>query len=350
MKNDPILGQGLHYAFRNLVLLGSKTFTPSTLPELLEGAYTTSIVPLSLPTIHSLRAVREAISITTRIHFAALACVQLLLDRLSVAEPRRVVGPPSKAYEWVRGRLPEPQNEPIRFRYHPPSWAEMYRANRILWTLATFSCVHHAGNIRWSWSSEEINSFTKQYVQECWLKWRLEELKTIAECLAVIYPRDTVILDQCFPFLVTIPSPEKSTAPAQLSVPPPPDGNGQDKDWEMIRAMAGRKNHIIGKYRVMCGLFRDVRHPLLHVDFQAFRRIGTPIWDNWRLHTIGLISKPRESACPDSSVFEDMPIELDSAPDCVLYTWWSLAKEEDIDQTVVPSHSPNWSFHTTESS
>ncbi|KAJ5369229.1 uncharacterized protein N7496_008989 [Penicillium cataractarum] len=280
MKNDPILGQGLHYEFRNLVSLESEAFTPSAPPELLEGACTTSVVPLSLPIIHSLRAVREAISIATRIHFAALVCVQLLLDRLSVAEPRRVVGPPSKAYEWVRRKLPEPQNEPIRFKYHPPSWAEIYRANRILWILATFNCVHHAANIRWSWSSEEINSFTKQYVQECWLKWRLEELKTIAECLAVMYPSDTVILDHCFPFLVTIPSPEKSIAPAQLFVPPPPNGTDQDKDWERIRAMAGRKNHIIGKYRFMCGFFRDVRHTLFYVKFQAFRRVGAPIWDN----------------------------------------------------------------------
>ena len=347
MKNCPILSHGLQYEFRNIVLLESDaTFTPSSLPELLDGAYTTSIVPLSLPTDSSFGAVRKTISIAASICHAASACIHILLDRLMIAEPRRVVGSTSNSVEWIQGRLSEPPSEPIRITYHPPSWAETYRTHRILWTLATFSSVLHAANSRWDWSLEDKNSFTERYVKECWLKWRLQELQTIAECLAVIYPSETISLDNRFPFLVTIPSLEKSpsTAPARLILPTPSKNPAADQDWEQIYWRAGRQNGAVGTYRNHLRFHQYVMHPLKYVDFQAFRRLGIPIWDNWRLYLIGLINRPRD-ICPDSSVFDDLPQGFEnSSPSSKLFTWWSLATKEDIDEKFVPEHSPDWSF------
>ncbi|KAG2027793.1 hypothetical protein GB937_000236 [Aspergillus fischeri] len=351
MKNCPILSHGLQYEFRNIILLESEgTFTPSSLPELLDGAYTTSIVPLSLPTDRSFGAVRKAISIAASICHAASACIHILLDRLMIAEPRRVVGSPSNSVEWIEGRLSEPPSEPIRITYHPPSWAETYRTHRILWTLATFSSVLHAANTRWDWSLEDKNSFTERYVKECWLKWRLQELKTIAECLAVIYPSETISLDNRFPFLVTIPSLEKSpsTAPARLMIPKlakPPKSPAADEDWTMFYGRAGRQNGAVGTYRNHLRFHQYVMHPLKYVDFQAFRLLGIPIWDNWRLCLIGLVTRPRDRFCADSSVFDDLPEGLENqSPACALFTWWSLVKREDIYEEIVPAHSPDWSF------
>jgi hypothetical protein len=307
-------------------------------------------VPLSLPTDRSFGAVRKAISIAASICHAASACIHILLDRLMIAEPRRVVGSPSNSVEWVEGRLSEPPSEPIRITYHPPSWAETYRTHRILWTLATFSSVLHAANTRWDWSLEDKNSFTERYVKECWLKWRLQELKTIAECLAVIYPSETIFLDNRFPFLVTIPSLEKSpsTAPARLMIPKlakPPKSPAADEDWTMFYGRAGRQNGAVGTYRNHLRFHQYVMHPLKYVDFQAFRRLGIPIWDNWRLCLIGLVTRPRDRFCADSSVFDDLPEGLENqSPACALFIWWSLVKREDIYEEIVPAHSPDWSF------
>jgi hypothetical protein len=119
---------------------------------------------------------------------------------------------------------------------------------------------------------EDKTSFTEQYVKECWLKWRLEELKTIAECLGVIYPSETMTLNNRFPFLVTIPSLEKlpSIAPARLIIPNPPKNPAADKDWEMIYSLAGRQNGAIGTYRTLFRAHRSVNHPLQYVDFEPF--------------------------------------------------------------------------------
>lgn len=126
---------------------------------------TPSAVRLSLPAEHSLGAVRKVVSIPGHICYAASACLHALLDRLIVAEPRRVVGSLS-AVEWIGGRLSEAQSEPFRITYHPPSWAETYRTQRILWTLATFSCVLHAANTQWDWSLEDKNSFTERDISK----------------------------------------------------------------------------------------------------------------------------------------------------------------------------------------
>jgi hypothetical protein len=331
MKNCPILSHGLQYQFRNIILLESDgTLTPSSLPELLDGAYTSSIdvVPLSLPPSHSFGAVRKAISTAASICHAASACIHILLDRLMAAEPRRVLAG-SDSIEWIEGRLSEPPSEPIRITYHPPSWAETYRTHRILWTLATFSSVLHAANTRWDWSLEDKDSFTEGYVKECWQKWHLEELKTIAECLAVVSPSETITLDDRFPFLVTIPSLEKSpsTAPTRLIIPNPPQNPAADKDWNMIYWAAGHPNSTVGYYRNNLRLYRYLKHPLKYVDFRAFRRFGIPIWDNWRLYLIGLVSRPRDQFCADTSVFDDLPDGLENqGTSRTLFTMWSLVK------------------------
>jgi hypothetical protein len=44
-------------------------------------------------------------------------------------------------------------------------------------------------------------------------------LQTASECLEVVYPEETAILDHNFPFLVSIPSANKSTSHAPLCIP-----------------------------------------------------------------------------------------------------------------------------------
>lgn len=50
--------------------------------------------------------------------------------------------------------------------------------------------------------------------------------------------------------------------------------------------------------------------------------------------------RPRDSHCPDSSVFDDLPQELVSwSTACALFTGWDLPKKGDIDEKIVPAHS-----------
>ncbi|KAJ5827515.1 hypothetical protein N7447_004278 [Penicillium robsamsonii] len=326
MKNCPIISQGLQYEFRNFILLEAGKFIPSSLPELIGGARTITVMPLSLPSIHSFDAVREAVSTAASIYFAASACLSLLLDRLAAAEPRRVVGPVSAAVEWVEGRWPEPPNETFRVKSRPLSWCEIYRMHRVLWTLATFQCVHRAATIRWPWSSEDRSQFTEQYVDYCQGRWKLEELQTASECLKVVYPEETVILDLLYPFLVSIPSADNSARPARLSIPEPPSlttiNSGRLCVWS-----AARRNGAIGSHGILCRTHRFTKNPLLHVDFGAYRRIGIPIWDDVRLHRIGLVPAPGNLP----SLVGAGPQGLNEAMSiCTYYTWWSLANEGDI--------------------
>ena len=352
MKNCPIISQGLQYAFRNVALVESDSmFTPSTLPELGDDRYATSVTPFALPASCSLEGVRKAISIATSISRAAFACIDVLLERFSAAEPRRVIDDHGQAFEWVEGRSSEsPSSEPFRVRYYPPSWAEIYRTHRILWTLAIFDCVLHAVNTRWEWSLEDKTSFIEQYVKECQPAWRAEELKTIAECLGDICPSETRTLDDRCPFLVTVPSPEKmpSIPPAHSIIPDSSKNSTEEKDWKMIYWKGGGPNGAIGTHRSLCAAFRSIwNQPLKYVNFRAFRRLGIPIWDNWRLHLMGLVNRPEDRLCPDSSVFEDLP-DSGGTPKIpmlyALFTWWSLAEKEDINEKFIREHLPDWPF------
>ncbi|KAJ5494577.1 hypothetical protein N7463_010664, partial [Penicillium fimorum] len=311
------------YEFRNFILLESGKYIPSRLPDLIDGARTTAAMTLSLPSTHSYNDVREAVSTAASICFAASACLSLLLDRLAAAEPRRVVGSVSAAVEWVAGRWPEPPNETFRVESRPLSWCEIYRMHRVLWTLATFQCVHRAANTRWSWSSEDLSQFTEQYVDE----WRLEELQTALECLKVVYPEETVILDQLFPFLVSIPLVNNSTSPARLSIPEPPSHTTINLGGLCVWS-AGRRNQAIGSHSILCRTHRSTKNPLLHVDFRAYRRIGIPIWDDVRLHQIGLVRAPRNLLSLEGAGPQGLN---EVSPICTYYTWWSLANDGDID-------------------
>jgi hypothetical protein len=352
MKNCPIISQGLQYAFRNIALLESDSmFTPSTLPELGDDRYSTSVMPLALPAGCSLEGVRKAVDVATSIHRAAFACIDVLLERFSAAEPRRVINDHGQAYEWVVGRSSEPpQNERFHVKYYPPSWAEIYRTHRILWTLAIFDCILDAANTRWEWSLEDKGNFIEQYVKKCRPPWRAEELKTIAECLSDIYPNETITLDNRCPFLVTVSSPENmpSTAPAHSLIPDSSKNSTEEKDWERIYWKGGGPNAAIGTHRSICLALRSIpKQPLKYVNFRAFRRLGIPIWDDWRLHLMGLVKRPEDRFCPDSSVFEDLPDP--KGPSTIpmsfaLFTWRSLAEKNDINEKFIPADLPDCRF------
>lgn len=65
-----------------------------------------------------------------------------------------------------------------------------------------------------------------------------------------------------------------------------------------------RLGHDLSPRRTTKWRYRYVsRPPLRYGDFRAFRRLGIPIWGEWRLHLIGLIDRPRDSRCPDSVLF-----------------------------------------------
>jgi hypothetical protein len=312
-------------------------FTPSTLPELGDDRYSTSVMPLALPAGCPLEGVRKAVGVATSIHRAAFACIDVLLERFSAAEPRRAINVHGQAYEWVVGRLSEPpQNEPFQVKYYPPSWAEIYRTHRILWTLAIFDCILNAANTRWEWSLEDKNSFIEQYVKECRPAWRAEELKTIAECLGDVYHNETITLDNRCPFMVTVPSPEKmpSTAPAHSLIP-------------ILQRIQQRKKtgkEFIGRAEARMP-HRHASQPLPCISI--YPEATSEIWDDWRLHLMGLVKRPEDRFCPDSSVFEDLPDP--KGPPTIpmffaLFTWRSLAEKSNINEKFIPEDLPDCRF------
>lgn len=71
-------------------------------------------------------------------------------------------------------------------------------------------------------------------------------------------------------------------------------------------------------------------NPLWELDFRAFRRVGIPLWDRWRLYQMRLMKISRSVLSPEGNLVGGEADCIEWSRWGVIYTWCSLAEDDDV--------------------
>ncbi|KAJ6030216.1 hypothetical protein N7460_010482 [Penicillium canescens] len=331
LKNCSLTSEVLQNHFTLLASIESTTFTPAALLEQLDYLSGDVVQPVSISTIKSLAAVRQAVSAAAKVHLTACACLQHIFNRLQSAKPRRPIAPTADIVRWVNGswlheRNPEPKGEIFQFVVDPPSWIETHRAHRGLWNLELFCHIYNAASTRWSWSTHDLDCFAEEYVKP----GLLEEIRTMSECVSDLCPTQPTILNPRFPFLIAVPLPTDLTLRTCWPLPMVPTDTDVDSRWGRRRSTAKFGNNVLSYYHMLRGL-EGYHRILWKVDFRAFRRLGIPLWDRWRLYQMRLQHQSQSVLSPEGNLVGGGESDRIERPKWVIiYTWYSLAEDEDL--------------------
>ncbi|CAG8195634.1 unnamed protein product [Penicillium salamii] len=287
--------QGLHGYFTLLVSIRSMPFTPAALLEELNGLSEGDVRPVSLSATHFLAAVRQTVTTAAKIHLTACACLQCLLNRLEAAKPRLPMASSSDVAKWAYERHPPPKGgEVIKFDVDPPSWIESYRTHRCLWILELLDEIHNAATKRWMWSVPDLNDFIEKYLEWCESWGGLKELQTISECVINLSSSQLTILSPRPSFIVAIPPPNDLMLQACWPLPILEEDATFNSKWQRAPDFARTGTNVGAYFNMLRGGQKGRgRHPLWKLDFKAFRRLGIPLWDKWRLYQMGIMPQPR---------------------------------------------------------
>jgi hypothetical protein len=328
LKNCPLTSHGLRCYFTLLSTILSTSFTPQALLEEIASLPRALIQPISLSTAHSLVAVQQTVHIAAKIHLTACACLQHFINRLESAEPRRPIAPIANVVDWINGKIPPPKNsEIIHFDVDPPSWIESYRTHRGLWKFELFYQIHKAATNRWLWSTHDLDCFSEQYLERCQYPGGIEELQTISECVVDLCSFKPTILSHQNSCLVAIPSPSDLMIQACWPLPNIPDTQVEAR-WGQSSETAHYTNDVHSYFRARRGGEKTRHHhPLWKVDFKAFRRLGIPLWDRWRLYQMRLMHQPRSLLSPRGNLVGGVSEQNKWYRYTEVYIWVSLAEE-----------------------
>ena len=332
LRNCSLTSPGLHRYFTLLASILSRSFTPQALlEELASWDHRPRRRIICLSTTHSLAAVQQTVNIAAKIHVTACACLQHFMSRLESAEPRRPMASGVNVVDWVNGGLPPPKGgELIQFDVDPPSWIETYRTHRALWKLELFHQIHNAATNRWLWSTCDLNNFTKQYLKWCQCREGIEELPTISECVVDLCSSKPTILSHLTSYLVAIPSPTDLTI--QACWPLPNIQNTRvDEKWRRSPKFRNCRNPMLRYFNVL-RVTEEGRshHALWTANFKAFRRLGIPLWDRWRLYQMKLVGQSRSVLSPRGNLVGGGSERTEWSHGIVAYVWFSLAEEGDL--------------------
>ncbi|KAJ5523186.1 hypothetical protein N7513_012730 [Penicillium frequentans] len=338
LRNCSFTSNGLDYYFIFLASILSTSYTPQALlAELAGSPWTWNIErPISLSTTHSLAAVHQTINTAARIHLTACACLQRFINRLESAQPRRPMASITEAVDWWHNGHPPPKGgELIQFDVDPPSWIECYRAHRGLWKLDLLDQIHNAATNHWLWSAHDLDCFTKQYLELIQYPGGIEEIQTVSECVVDLYsskPNSSKpkILSHRDPYLVTVPSPTDLTIQTCWPLPNIQDTQ-VDMKWCRVPEAVKVRNGVLGSFNCLRrGEKGRGWNALWKVDFKAYRRLGIPLWDKWRLYQMRLMHQSRSVLSPRGDMVGGES-EQDEWSDCIeAYVWFSLAEEGDM--------------------
>lgn len=333
LENCSLTSHGLHHYFKLLASILSTSFAPQALLEEIAGSRGNNIRPISLSNTHSLAAVHQTINSAAKIHRNACACLQLLINRLESAEPRRPMASDEIVDNWMARNGPPPKGgELVQFDVDPPSWIESYRAHRGLWKLELFQQIRNAATSRWLWSTHDLDCFAEQYLESCRLPGGIEEIETVSQWVVDLSSSEPTILSHQAPYLVAVPSSTDLTV--QISWPLP---NIQDREvdstWGLSPGSADRISNVINYYHFIRGSekTRSFRG-LWKVDFKAFRRLGIPLWDSWRVYQVRLMPLSRNLKFPRGKLsprgnWVGEESEKSEWPTCIrAYIWFSLTE------------------------
>jgi hypothetical protein len=326
---------GIYFYFTLISSVLSTSFTPQALLEELDGLLKGVTRPISLSTTHSLAAVHQTIKIAAKIHLTASACLYHFINRLKSAEPRRPSPTVSngKVVDWVNGMLPPPKaGELIQYDVDPPSWIETYRTHRGLWKLELFCQICNAATNHWLWSAHDLDCFIEQYMEFCQYSEGIEELQTISECVVELCSSKSTIaiLSKRASYLIAIPSPTDLTVQKCWPLPDIQDTQ-VDLIWRRSLGFASGKNVVLSFFNALRGgeKGRGI-HPLWKVDFKAFRRLGIPLWDMWRLYQMRLMYQYRSVLSPQGNLVGGESEMTEWPRYITAYIWFSLAEEGDL--------------------
>jgi hypothetical protein len=331
LRNCSLTSHGLHYYFTLLASILSTSFTPQALLEELASSPADVIRPISLSTTHSLAAVHQTVNTAAKIHLTACACLQRFISRLESAEPRRPMASDANVIDWVNRILPPPKGgELIQFDIDLPSWIETYRTHRGLWKLELFHQIYNAATNHWLWSTYDLDGFIEQYLEWCRNPGGIEELQTISECVVDLCSSKPTILSYRASYLVTIPPP--TDLAVQTCWPLPNIQNTQvDSTWRRSPRFAKGRNAVLGSFNALRGGEKGRSyHALWKVDFKAFRRLGIPLWDMWRLYQMRLMAQSRSVLSPRGNLVGGESEQTEWPPWIEAYVWFSLAEEGDV--------------------
>ncbi|CEO58406.1 hypothetical protein PMG11_03135 [Penicillium brasilianum] len=332
LRNCSLTSHGLHYYFTLLSSIRSTSFTPQALLEELASPPGDIMRPISLSTTHSLAAVQQTVNTAAKIHLTACACLQHLLNRLKSAEPHRPMASTATVVDWtVDRRHPPPKaGEIIRFDVDPPSWIETYRTHRGLWKLELFQQIHHAATNHWLWSTHDLNYFIEQYLEWCLWPGGIEEPQTISECVVVLCSSAPTILSHQAPYLVAVPSPAELTVHTCWPLPNVQDTE-VDSKWGRSPRYVQNRNSVLSSFNALRGGEKGRGyHILWKVDFKAFRQLGIPLWDMWRLYQMRLMHQSRSVLSPRGDLVGGWSDITEWPRPIEAYVWFSLAEEGDM--------------------
>jgi hypothetical protein len=331
LRNCSLTKHGLYHYFTLLASILSISFTPQALLKELASSLGDVMRPISLSTTHSLAAVHQTIKIAAKIHLTACACLQCLINRLESAEPRRPIASHADVIDWVNGKFPPPKGgELIQFDVDPPSWIESYRTHRGLWKLELFYQIYNTGINHWLWSTDDLDYFIEQYLEHCHYPGGIEELQTISECVVNLCSSEPTILSHRASYLVAVPSPTDLTVQTCRPLPDVQDTQ-VDSIWCRSPDCAKGRNAVLGSFNALRGGEKGRSfHPLWKVDFKAFRRLGIPLWDMWRLYQMRLMHQSRSVLSPRGILVGGESEKTEWHRYIEAYVWFSLAEEGDV--------------------
>ncbi|KAL5335197.1 hypothetical protein BJX70DRAFT_401800 [Aspergillus crustosus] len=227
----------------------------------------------------------------------------------------------------------------------PFSFTEEYRVYCSLWHLQHYSALRQAATGRWGWDETSIQGL------DAYITWNkiyyltgTEIIWTAAALLSDLgltpiyghhpfqhhqprlaqdpegeessrgswsFPGDTPL--PFFPSFNLPPAQDISQPSRIWASPPPPDKTEATEAWQLI---AERRTLHPRQCLLFSGATSSValeREPISYalVDFRPWRRLGMPIWDEWRMYRLGLFNFPRSPGqvvpTPDGGILDVVP-------------------------------------------
>ncbi|KAL4867880.1 hypothetical protein BDV12DRAFT_170488 [Aspergillus spectabilis] len=233
----------------------------------------------------------------------------------------------------------------VRKASEPFSFTEEYRVYSSLWHLQHYSSLRQAATGRWGWdemSIQGLDAYTPW--NKIYYQTGTEKIWTTAALLSDLgltpiyghhpfqhheprlaqdpegeessrgswsFPEHTPL--PFFPSFDLPPAHDISHPSRIWASPPPPDKTEGTEAWCLIaerRTLHPRQCMLFS--RASSSLTRE-REPISQafVDFRPWRRLGMPIWDEWRMYKLGLFNFPRNGGevipTPDGGILDVYP-------------------------------------------
>ncbi|CAG7920660.1 unnamed protein product [Penicillium olsonii] len=345
LKNCPLTSWRLHCFFTCICSMWSNTFARDQFLDILRGILPRRIPPISLST-YTFEAVSHAVNVASKIHLLACACLQHFLNRLNRLQIRRPLASNEDLDNWINLDHPLPgAGDVIEFPVDLPSWIENYRAHEALWILVLQHEMQIAAKTRWMWQAEDrLEDMIRVFPSLIPRAKKGEELYTILKCVWNMRRSKPPIPNPDDPLDIAVPSSSELILQACWPLPNIPDIPEDPRYDDLCRGRAALvslriSEHALGYLRSRRGhvaLKLKIVHPLWKVDSEAFRRLGIPIYDGWRLYQMRLFMPSLPTISPHGKMIgtdEDREVW---SPQVSTYIWYNLAEEGDIKGILKP--------------